>query len=104
MPNRVKRAAARQSQLGQRRRKERKERGSTVQPEAVVITTSQAETLIPEPRSDMDTTQNTTQKVSTTATSGTAIPSQPYLRSDLTRVAMVAALSTAIVIGSAVIL
>ena len=36
MPNRAKRAAARQSQLGQRRRKERKERVSP-QPQQVYI-------------------------------------------------------------------
>ena len=36
MPNRAKRAAARQSQLGQRRRKERKDRGLPNQPEATI--------------------------------------------------------------------
>ena len=104
MPNRAKRAAARQSQLGQRRRKERKERVSPLQPEQVVINKAYPEALIPELPTDIDNAQSATQKVSATATAGTTMPSQPYLRADLTRVAMVAALSTAIVIGSAVIL
>ena len=103
MPNRAKRAAARQSQLGQRRRKERKERVSP-QTEQVVINKAYPEALIPELPSDIDNAQSATQKVSATATAGTTMPSQPYLRADLTRVAMVAALSTVIVIGSAVIL
>lgn len=104
MPNRAKRAAARQSQLGQRRRKERKDRGLPNQPEATIAKPLEPLTSTIVAEDVLDEVPRVATQVSTPQTDRGSMPAQPYLRSDLTRIGMVAVLSTAIVIGSAVIL
>jgi hypothetical protein len=104
MPNRAKHAAVRQSQLGQRRRKERKGQAP--------LTQQAGGNLLAKSPPNNVTTSNTptdiqTPVVTSPATSPSSFgssPSRAYLRSDLTRIGIVTLLSMTIVISGAVIL
>jgi hypothetical protein len=105
MPNRAKRAAARQTQLGQRRRKDRKERTSVPHLNDLGTTASQA-TLGKRTAEGIQTLGQATaiaESVPVKSTTG-GVPAQPYLKADLTRVGIVTLLSTGIVVGGALLL
>jgi len=105
MPNRAKRAAARQTQLGQRRRKERKDRTPPVHSEDTITTLggTTSTDIVSGATSEMQQVVPTTEPAAAKSTAG-VVPSQPYLRSDLTRIGIVTLISATIVVGSAFLL
>ena len=105
MPNRAKRAAVRQTQLGQRRRKDRKDRPTSTQAAELITHPTDS------PSNDTHTDHAVHEsEIRTTPQAGTArpvaanVPAQPYLKSDLIRIGVVAIISTGIVVGSAMVL
>jgi len=105
MPNRAKRAAARQTQLGQRRRKERRDHTTPIHSEDTIATpggTTPIERISGATNKEPQVVPITEPPTTKTGVGG--VPSQPYLKSDITRIGIVTLISASIVVGGAFLL